>query len=231
MKRMESEGLKSGKATVKESKDGGKFQIVFEDGEKYVVTKADCPDAMQAGNWVVTMNGDGGVMGLRPYGVICKAKFSHFVTDENDIPTPKQYEGKFGPYHAFIALVTLGEEYKGMMQPLFLVYKFAEYEGNTVIQGGGAWVDRLQAFLEACGIMDQDIPFEDNLLPTLQKMILVENRVFALSIKIDGFVDSVTELTKQETTSEDDFSLASSEPEEGEDDDFSDDEEDDSIPF
>ncbi len=230
MKRMESEGLKSGKATVKESKDGGKFQIVFEDGEKIVVNKIDCPDAMQAGNWVVTMDGDGGVMGLRPYGAICKAKFSHFVTDENDIPTPKQYDGKFGPYHAFTALLALGGDYKGMAQPTFLVYKFAEYEGNTVIQGGGAWVDRLQAFLEACGVMDQDIPFEDNLLPTLQKMFLVEDRVFSLTINKDGFVDSVMELPNQ-STPEDDFSLASSEPEEGEDDDFSDDEEGEDIPF
>ena len=230
MKRIESEGLKSGKATVKASKDGCKFQVVFEDGEKHVVNKIDCPAAMQNGNWVVTMNGEGGVMGLRPYGVICKAKFSNFTTDENDIPTPKQYDGKYGPYHAFTALLALGGEYKGMIQPLFLVYKFAEYEGNTVIQGGGAWVDRLQAFLEACGVMDQDIPFEDNLLPTLQKMILVESRVFSLTIEKDGFVNSVMELPNQETAPEDDFSLVSSEPEEGEDDDFGDEEGED-IPF
>ncbi len=233
MKRMESEGIKKGRAVVKVSEDGGRFQVVFEDGTKFVVNKADCPDVMQKGNWFVDMNSEGGVMNLRPYGVICKAKFSRFVADETNIPAPKLYNPKnpnYSSYLAFTSLLNLGGDYKGMVQPHFTAYKFGEYEGTAVILGSGAWADKLQATLEAYGVMDQDIPFEDNLLPTLQKMILVEDRVFSLTLNKDGFVDSIMELPNQ-STPEDDFSLASSEPEEGEDDDFSDDEEGEDIPF
>jgi len=87
----------------------------------------------------------------------------------------------------------------------------------------------LQGFLEACGVWDQDIPFSDNVLPTLQKMILVEGKVFGLTIK-DGWVDSIMELPNQTTEPEDDFALEASEPEDGEDEDFGDEEGED-IPF
>jgi len=231
MKRVSSEQLKSGKATIKENVAKGKFQVTFEDGFVKVFDKSDCPDAMKKGNWFVTLLSDGdGVMGLRPINAMGKAKFSHFVAGDDDIPVPFTKEGKFGDYLAFIALLSLGGEYKGMMQPFFLYYKFAEYDGNLVIKGSGRSTDMLQGFLEACGVWDQDIPFSDNVLPTLQKMILVEGKVFGLTIK-DGWVDSIMELPNQTIEPEDDFALEASEPEDGEDDDFGDEEEDEDIPF
>ena len=230
MKRVKSEELKSGKATVAINKEGNKFKVTFEDGFSKVFEKGDCPDAMKKGNWFVTLLAEGdGVMGLRPINAMCKGKFSHFVANEDDVPVPIEKEGKYGPYLAFIALLNLGGEYKGMVQPFFLYYKFSEYDGNLVIKGSGRSTDMLQSFLEACGVWDQDIPFSDNVLPTLQKMILVENKVFGLTIK-DGWVDSIMELPDQ-VEPEDDFAIEASEPESGEDDDFDDEEEDDHIPF
>lgn len=205
MKRIASEGLRSGKATIKLSKDGTKFKVTFEDEFSKVFDKASSPIATREGNWFVTlMSDDEEIMGLRPISAMCKAKFSHFAAGEDDIPTPGEYEGKWGSYLAFTALLTLGGEYKGMIQSLFLAYKFVEYEGTTVIKGMGRWVDTLQSFLEAGGVWDQDIPFSDNVLPTIQKMLLVESKVFGLAIK-DGFVDSIMELPDQETEVADDF--------------------------
>jgi hypothetical protein len=187
---------------------------------------------MKKGNWFVTLTSEGDeVMGLRPINAMCKGKFSHFVAGEDDIPAPFVKESKnkkYPDYLAFIALLNLGGEYKGMVQPFFLYYKFADYAGNLVIKGSGRGADMLQGFLEACGVWDQDIPFSDNVLPTLQKMILVESKVFGLTIK-DGWVDSIMELPNQ-TEPADDFALEASEPEDGEDDDFGDEEEED-IPF
>lgn len=230
MKRVSSEQLKSGKATIAVNSEGNKFKVTFEDGFAKVFDKSDCPDAIKKGNWFVTLTSEGdGVLGLRPINAMTKAKFSHFVAGDDDIPVPFTKEGKFGDYLAFIALLNLGGEYKGMVQPFFLYYKFAEYDGNLVIKGSGRSTDMLQGFLEACGVWDQDIPFSDNVLPTLQKMILVEGKVFGLTIK-DGWVDSIMELPDQAPEPADDFALEASEPEDGEDDDFGDEEEED-IPF
>ena len=231
MKRVSSSELKKGKATIVENKEGNKFKVTFEDGFAKVFDKSDCPDATKKGNWFVTLTSEGdGIMGLRPNNAMCKAKFSQFVAGEDDIPVPFLKESKFGgdDYLAFIALLSLGGEYKGMVQPFFMIYKFAEYDGNLVIKGTGRSADMLQGFLEACGVWDQDIPFSDNVLPTLQKMILVESKVFGLTIK-DGWVDSIMELPNQ-TEPADDFALEASEPEDGEDEDFGDEEEED-IPF
>ena len=211
------DGLRSGKATIVENKEGTKFKVTFEDGFSKVFDKMSSPSATCKGNWFVTlMADDEEILGLRPVNAMCKGKFSNFVAGEDDIPAPGEYEGKFGKYLAFTALLNLGGEYKGMVQSMFLAYKFAEYDGITVIKGSGRWVDNLQAFLEAGGIWDQDIPFSDNVLPTIQKMLLVESKVFGLAIK-DGFVDSIMELPDQAAEPQDDFESPAVETE---DDDF-----------
>ena len=161
---------------------------------------------------------------------MCKGKFSSFTTGEDDIPVPIEKEGKFGSYLACVALLTLGGEYKGMVQPMFLYYKFAEYEGNLVVKGTGRSSDMLQSFLEATGVWDQDIPFSDNVLPTLQKMILVESKAFGITIK-DGWVDSIMELPPQDDEPSDDFEIADVEESSDEDDGFDTDEEEEELPF
>ena len=207
MKRISGgDGLRSGKATIAENKEGTKFKVTFEDGFSKVFDKMSSPSATRKGNWFVTlMADDEEILGLRPINAMCKAKFSNFVAGEDGIPAPFEKKSERGNiYLAFVALLNLGGEYKGMVQSLFLGYKFVEYEGSTVLKGSGRWVDNLQSFLEAGGIWDQDIPFSDNLLPTIQKMLLIENKVFGLAIK-NGFVDSIMELPDQESESDDDF--------------------------
>jgi len=207
MKRISGgDGLRSGKATIQLSKDEKTFRVTFdEDGFKKDFDKVSSPSATRKGIWFVTlMADDEEIMGLRPINAMCKGKFTHFAAGEDEIPSPSEYEGKFGKYLAFTALLTLGGEFKGMVQPLFLVYKFAEYEGVTVLKGSGRWVDMCQSFIEAGGIWDQDIPFSDNLLPTFQKMLLTENKIMGLAIK-DGYVDSIMELPDQASESDDDF--------------------------
>ena len=189
----------------------------------------------QKGKWFVTLTAEGDkVLGLRPINAMCKGKFSHFVAGEDEIPVPIEREGKYGNYLSFISLLNLGGDYKGMVQPMFLIYKFANYDGSLVIKGTGRASDMLQSFLEATGVWDQDIPFSDNVLPDLQKMILAESKVFGLTIK-DGWVDSIMELPDQEPDADDfeEVNIQNTQDESfDEEDGFDDDEEDDDdIPF
>ena len=216
MKRIKT-GTKGPRGEAKVRVGNGKVQITFKEDQANPVTfpKADLPDYIKPGTFFVTLGGEGDFLGMRPITALVRAKFAHFVAEEGEVPTPKEYPGGIGtrkdkttfpydPYQAFIAILEITEkEYKGMQIPVFLRYLFVDDgEGNVAIKGGGKNAETLESFLEVTSVYDDDISFSENVLPKLQKKLLKKGAEFVVMLK-NGNVDSFSEVPDDEDDNSD----------------------------
>lgn len=182
-------------------------EIIFKDNPDDVVKllRKDVPKTVGKGEYFVVLNSDEDeVLSIRPANAICKAKFRAFAAKEGEVPAPRQHPGGTGtkkdgskynyePYLAFSAILDLLGDHAGQDIAVYLRYLFInDGDGGTAIKGGGRNADVLESFLAVTGLMDDEIKFRDNLLPSMQKKILQKNRTFQVMIKA-GYVDSFLE--------------------------------------
>lgn len=208
MKPIESSGSTvNGIAKIELHPKEPKVKITFkpEEGEKpksYVVEKENCPDYIRNGTFMVSMAENGKkVYGVRPINAVVKLKFKEFPAKKDSEPAPKTHNGKFGAYQTFSAVFEIVDgEFKGMEVPGSFPYDFVMTEEE--IQGKMHEVinakkkkdsknnDRLWDFLQVTGLATKTMPWKENVLPTLQKYILRDGKVFSGAIR-EGWIDSL----------------------------------------
>lgn len=208
-----------------------KIQIRFKgETDPISLSRADAPDYVRAGKFIVGLNQEmSEIVAFRPINAMVTCKFDRLVSKEDEPPAPIQKPAGTGhrkdgttfpikPYMAFMALLTITgpKEYAGMQIPLFLHYLFVDDgEGSTMLKGAGKNADLLEEFLESAGVLDDALPFTDNVLPKLQRRILAKGKEFMVILK-GGWVDSFAELpvTEQGAT-EDDVAVPQDDGKEG----------------
>lgn len=241
---------RSGKAVVKVFPS--KVKVLMEgDEDMLVFSKADCPPVSANGIYRVTLSGDESkVNSAVPWMATCRAKFVGMVVPrEGDIPAPKQHPGgpaktKDGrayvmdPYMTFMPKLRItSAPYEGINVAVFLHYLFADDgNGNLCVKGYGKNKDLLVSFLDACGVLDMDITYKENVLPGLQKRILKAEKEFLINIK-EGWVDYIGPAPEMDDSDDEDMDEGDEgvevddEADDEADDEETDDEETDDIPF
>lgn len=179
-----------------------------EEIKKFTLNKEDCPDYIRAGTFLVSMSADGKKMySMRPSAGVFKFKVKDFVApkDKEPVPQTKTSQGKGGSgafsYQTFMVNFEIVDgENKGMVVPGSFSYNFQE--GKDEVLGKGIqsvaeishptskFTATLIELLEVTGVMKKQIPWKENLLPLLQKMMLKEDRIFSGSVK-KGWIDSL----------------------------------------
>ena len=161
-----------------------------------VIPKKNAPANIFSGKHVIQLSQDKkGIANFRPYNGQVPAKFSRFAGKEDEAPTPKQKQGKFGPYLVFTPLFdVIGGPYKGITVSYQLIYPFQEGDdGLTEFSSYGDRAQQTEEFLDATiGVFDPP-KFTDNLLPLFYKMAKKADKSVGLIFN-KGFVDSIVEL-------------------------------------
>jgi len=208
-----SKGGKGSSGPAEVTVTSNKIRVVFigtkdkPDGQVIDVLREDAPDYMVSGRQLVTLSSDNTkIFNARPIGGSHLAEFIGFASKDAEPPTPRKVDAKAGtsragkpykiPEHLeFTALfrITRGT-WKGYQIANNLFYAFLPYEGGiTQIKGAGS--DKLTQFLEVTGIdfVTDDIPFSENVLVYLEKLLLSRNKQLIISLTQEGWVDSVVE--------------------------------------
>ena len=182
-----------------------------DEGTTFKIDLENAPESIKTGRFFVSLSGKGdSVYSVRPAVGTFIVQFVKWARKENTPPTPKEIIGKFGAYSVMTALLKIVKgDFKNMEIPLSLAYKFCDDgSGNVAIptsDKSGTAAERLINFLEACGVLDEVLPFTDNVLPMLEKKILKKALPFSVVVK-GGFVDYISSLegVTIEADSEDD---------------------------
>jgi hypothetical protein len=179
-----------------------KCKIAFEELDTtYKVMREDLPEYAQEWNLenaFVTMNGDNEeVFSMRPLSGVFTVRTSGFSRqgDADEPPAPQQRTGKYGEYYTFNALLEIIKgKFSGAIYPMYLYYKFADYDGVVGIKGEGASSMKLMDFLDVAGAWDEgEMEYDDNILPALEKRIKKAKKQFQIVVK-KGYVESVLEV-------------------------------------
>jgi len=209
VKKRKSENGKTGAAQIKFSRDD--VVVKFEEDKTVENLPAEnVPDFLigKDGRFIVTLDKENTRIKYAsvPRGVYL-AKFTGFSHKEGEQPMYRTVE--FSPKTAwrdfpiprhleFTALFEVidnpKDEYNGFPIPLNLWYIFYDYDGTgTTTAFGGQGETRLGDFLLATGIdmVTDSIPYSDNVLPALEKMLLEKGKTVAMVINDKGFVKSI----------------------------------------
>lgn len=201
----------TGKARVSISEK--KVKVTFTDGDVYDLLPEDCPKYLttygKSGNYGVSLDRDGVKMyAARPIGGTHVGKFFKFGHKEGEPPAPKVVPGgvrtkKDGTRFTvddtlqFTALfVITSQEYKDFELSMMIPYAFKEFSGEAGICGKG--MKKLEEFLKAVGIdFETDtIPFSDNVLPALEKIIKAKNVSLIFELSPEGYIDKMMKAPK-----------------------------------
>lgn len=184
------------------------------------------------GDMVFSMNGKKDqIYSLYPANGLFKVKFADFGTKKDEaLPSPQLKRG--GPatgkdgshyvtqdYQFMIANLKIIEgPFEGVTIPYFLRYYFKMFvmDGEQVagiIGEGKRYGDQLIEFLDVFGAYERPLPWKDNLLPDLMKILLQADRTVTLVMK-KGYPDS---LMVEDAELDDDLDSAEVEPESKED--------------
>lgn len=185
-----------------------KVRVEFEDNNNQVieVLRDDAPDYIITGRQIVVLSSDNNkIFSAKPIGGSYMCKFIGFWSREGEPPTPKKVEARTGtsskgnaykiPEHLeFTVLfeIVTPKKWSKYQLSMNLFYAFSEYEGGiTQIKGAGS--QKLVEFLEVAGVdfTTDDIPFSENVLPFIEKMLLNRNKTMVISLNQKGWVDSV----------------------------------------
>jgi hypothetical protein len=176
------------------------------EGEKvtsYVLEKENCPETVREGTFIVNLAGDGKKMhSIRPINGVDKFKVKEFMAQKDKEPAPKTHEGKFGPYQTFAVTFEIVEGPRaGMTVPGSYPFDFVQDHDDVPGKGVQEVLgvkkkskspgnDRLWELLDVSGAGKHQVPYKENPLPTLQKIMLREAKVFSGSYK-DGWMTSL----------------------------------------
>ncbi|MBE0573339.1 hypothetical protein IH575_00345 [Candidatus Dojkabacteria bacterium] len=182
-----------------------KIRVNFQGtGQQIDVLREDAPDYMISGKQIVSLSGDNNrIFSAKPSGGSYICKFIGFWSKNDEPPTPKKVPARSGvskgksyqiPEHLeFTALFEVQTgKWKRYQLSQNLFYAFSEYDGGiTQIKGNGS--KKLEEFLQVCGMdfVSDDIPFSENVLPYVEKMLLERGKKVIISVSPDGWVDSI----------------------------------------
>lgn len=184
------------KVTVEPAEDGAKPKV-------FVLEKENCPAYVRSGMFMVNVSGDGTKLySLRPKEVVAKAKVKEFVAQKDKEPAPKTTQGKFGAYQTFtVSFQIVDGKFAGMEVPGSFPYDFVP--GQEDIPGKGMQEtvslkkkkdskhnQRLVELLTVTGVIKQTLPWKENLLPMLQRLMLKADKTFSIAVK-EGWVDAL----------------------------------------
>ena len=203
-----------GMAIVKVNREKGLANIAFRDGGTHTVKLSECPDTLQAGKWVVQMNGEEDcVFGFRPIAGQFEGRVTSFVSGEDEVPVPKTKHVSFTnqkgkkikyDYDYFTVILTISSpaKHKGIEVPFTLRYKFGEAqdeEGESCVGiESGKYGDMLSEFLDLTGVWKMGkMAWKSNVLPAVEKRILHNKQFFGFIMK-EGWVDSLFPLEASE---------------------------------
>lgn len=172
-------------------------------GKSYEVDRDEAPDNVQAGKWCVALNQDGTTLySVRPISGTFLAKLEKFSAAEGADPVPvwetPTYKDKNGtrregqPQQYFGVILRTREDYEYYVK---FPYRFDETkEGNVTItyRKLGKRIENLLDFLKFAGVVDKPVPYSENILPTLEEMILDEDQEFLIKVE-NGWVTSFSE--------------------------------------
>lgn len=165
--------------------NGDQFKFDLDDVPEYV---------RENGEYYVSVKEDGTTFyGMHPLKGTFKTKFASISSRGDEPPAPRQEIGQYGPYLSFwVNLKITKGTYKGMEIPVKFTYKFVETDDElTAVEVGkkkGNAGEKLLAFLEVAGVGDAQIRYSDNVLPKLQKVLLLADKEFNTVMK-DGWAD------------------------------------------
>lgn len=200
MKKIETKSLK-GNAKVQVAKN--KMRIIFaSDPSKPVVveTPAWFPPAFKSGELYVKLGKDNEILSASPLHGMFTGKFKKFFSMDGAIPEPRPVEARAGtsskgkPYKIdahleFSAITKISDpaDFAGMTVTDNMFYLFSDDGGETALKGGGKSFEHVEGFLEATGADKAVIPYSENVLPKLQKVILTAGKSYRFMVE-NGFV-------------------------------------------
>jgi hypothetical protein len=211
-----------GLATIQSNEKKTKFRVDFGDIEPVVLLADDCPSCIMAGNYYVTLSSDKTKMlNMHPADGQYIGKVKSLIAKKNQPPAPMIYKGENWSYPYFLALIELtrGKE-AGMQATYFLHYQFVEAidEDGSKVAGIGhlksKYTPTLEEFCDVTGVWKfGPIPYQDNILPKLEKRILRNDNEFNVLFK-EGWIDKIWSLqeAKVENLPEEDFGEPTAEP-------------------
>ena len=203
-----STGVKgaSGKAEV--TVTSNKVRVQFTEKDQTVdVLREDAPDYMVSGLQIVNLSGDNNkIFSAKPMGGSHVCRFIGFWSKEAEPPTPRKIDARTGtskagkaykiPEHLeFTALFEIvSKKWNRYQLSQNLFYAFQHYEGDiTQIKGDGS--QKLSEFLMVAGLdfTSDEIPWSENVLPYLEKLLLSRKKQLVISVTSDGWVDTIVE--------------------------------------
>lgn len=198
-----------GTADVTVSRD--KVRVAFDEGQIVDILREDAPDYIISGRQNVTLSSDNThIQSARPAGGSYICKFSHFASREDTPPEPKVVPARSGISKAgkrysidehleFTAVYQIIRgKFKGYQLIQNLFYAFSEYgDGITQISGNGS--RKLEEFLLSNGLnfTSDDIPFSDNVLPYLEKLIISKNKYLIVQISPEGWITTLADAPEE----------------------------------
>ncbi len=190
-----------------------KVRITFENENTYKLLIDDLPEYAQGWNWMEdayvkmdNMSDDDKIFSIRPVNGTLKAKCTAFATqDEDSPPVPQTRIGEYGPYQVFFALLTVTtKKVKGVIYPTMVLYNWADFDGIAGTEGKGRFAEKADDFYRVTGVYKSgELPFKDNLLPSILKRILSADKEFQIVVE-NGQVTSFADLPTFETDDDED---------------------------
>ena len=175
------------------------FEVFREDAPEYKITD---------GKYIVSMDSDCmKIMNIIPPKGTYFGRFSHFWHKQDELPIYRSVAAKTGrkkdggsffvPSHLeFTAVFSItSKDYEGFEVPYIMWYcfepgKIDPFESDIVGKGR----QKVEDFLMAAGfdVLTDSIPYSENVLPELEKMVLSKKAEVAITINLGGWVDDIT---------------------------------------
>jgi len=197
---------------------GERVHLTFEDNDQAITCfLSDAPSYIRQGRQAVTLNSNNTeIYGARPVGGTHRCIFAGFAAREGEPPTIREVAAKSGvssknksykiPAHLeFTALFdVIAGKWKNYRLVYNLNYNFSRYDPDDDADDASAITmitgEKLASFLEICGMdFDSDsIPWSDNVLVFLEKLLASRKRPVAISLNENGWVKDIGEIPEED---------------------------------
>lgn len=194
----------SGPATVRLLKQV--VRVEYDDGDVYDLPLAEWDKKYPQGKYFVGINRERTkITFISPPPDTYLVTFKEMKHSEKELPMPYVERGgprNFGDKKWIaedelrfrVVLSVYTGPCEGLEITYWLPYIFAnDGKGECLLNGRKGQLKRMEDFLRAVGFdtLNDSIPYSDNVLPALEKIILRKADVFSVTLGDKGFVDSI----------------------------------------